>query len=129
MGAGIFFGYCVISWTIYYVIAEHIVWRYLSRYNHSHCPKEWNLSQYHFIFYTIQTSVWYVEYLMITNTWIYLSLYIRNTVILENKKLVSIFSYQLVNTCDLHLLKCAICSTTPIKMPLIGQFEKYFKVY
>ncbi len=34
---------------------------------------------------------------------IYISLYIRNTAILENKKTVCIFPHQIVNTCDLHL--------------------------
>ncbi len=33
----------------------------------------------------------------------YISLYLRNTAILENKKIVCIFSHQLVNTCDLHI--------------------------
>ncbi len=54
------------------------------------------------------------------------SLYIRNIAILENKKSVCIFLHQLVNTCDLHLLKGAICSTIPVKMLPIGQFEKFF---
>ncbi len=60
---------------------------------------------------------------------IYISLYITNTAILENKKSVCIFPQQPVNNCDLHifrLLKCAICSIVPVKMALIGQFEKFF---
>ncbi len=34
-----------------------------------------------------------------------------------------------MNTCGLHLfrlLKCAVCSTIPVKMLQIGQFEKFF---
>ncbi len=63
---------------------------------------------------------------------IYISLYIRNTAILENKKSVCIFPHQLVNSCDLHLfrlLKCAICRTILVKMPSIGQFSPILKVY
>ncbi len=47
----------------------------------------------------------YVGYLMITNICTYISLYIRNTAILQNKTLIGIFTHQLVNTCDLHLVK------------------------
>ncbi len=54
-------------------------------------------------FNTIQSPVCYVGCLMIANTWIYISLYFRNTAILENKKTVCIFSHQRVNNCDLHL--------------------------
>ncbi len=63
-------------------------------------------------------SICYVGCLMIANTWTYISLYIRNTAILENKKSVCIFQHQLVNTCDFHLfrlLKYAICHTNPSK--------------
>ncbi len=69
-------------------------------------------------FYIMQMPICYVVCLIIANTWIYISLYLRNTVILENKKTVWIFSHQLVNTCDLHLfrlLKCAICRINPSK--------------
>ncbi len=69
---------------------------------------------------------------MIANTWTYISLYVKNSAILENKKSVCIFLHGLVNTCDLHpfrLLKCAICRTIPVKMPPVGQFEMFFKVY
>ncbi len=54
-------------------------------------------------FYIMQTPICYVGCLIIANTWIYISIYLRNTVILENKKTVCIFSHQLVNTCDLHI--------------------------
>ncbi len=69
---------------------------------------------------TIQMPICYVGCLIIANTWIYISLYIRNTAILENIKSVCIFLHQFVNTCNLHLfrlLKCAICRTIPVKMP------------
>ncbi len=74
-------------------------------------------------------SICYIGCLMIANTWTYISLYIRNTAILQNKKSVCIFPPQFVNTCDLHLFKllmCAICYTIPVKMPLIGQFDFFF---
>ncbi len=58
----------------------------------------------------------------------YISLYIRNT-ILVNKKFVCISPHQLVNTCDLHLVNCTICSTIPVKMLLIGQLSLILKVY
>ncbi len=54
-------------------------------------------------FYTIQTPICYVGFLMIANRWTYISLYLRNTAILENKKTVCIFLHQLVNTWDLHI--------------------------
>ncbi len=57
------------------------------------------------LFYTIQTPICYVGCLMIANICTYISLYIRNTAIVENKKIVGIFPPQLVNTCDLHLVK------------------------
>ncbi len=63
---------------------------------------------------------------------IYISLYVRNTAILENKKSVCIFPHQLVNTSDLHLfwfLKCAICGTIPAEMTPIGQLLQILKVY
>ncbi len=50
-------------------------------------------------FNTIQMPICYVGYLMIANTWTYISLYIRNTAILENNKSVCIFS---ASTCE-HL--------------------------
>ncbi len=68
-----------------------------SKYLHGICV---NIASF---FYTIETPICYVGCLMITNTWTYISLYIRNTAILENKKSVSIFPHQLVNTCDLHI--------------------------
>ncbi len=83
-------------------------------------------------FNTIQTPICYVGCLMIANTWIYISLYIRNTAILENKNSVCIFPHHLLNTCDCYLyrlLKCAICRTIPVKMPPVSQFEMFFKVY
>ncbi len=54
-------------------------------------------------FYTIQSPICHVDCLMIANTWIYISLYLRNTAILENKKTVCIFLHQLVNICELHI--------------------------
>ncbi len=80
----------------------------------------------------IQTPICYVGCLMIAKAWTYISLYTRNTAILENKKSVCNFPYQLENTCDLHLfrlLKCAICRTIPIKMPPIGQLSAILNVY
>ncbi len=41
--------------------------------------------------------------LMIANICTYISLYIRNTAILVNRKYVCISPHQLVNTCDFHL--------------------------
>ncbi len=67
------------------------------------CPRAWNLRQYFFIFNSIQMPICYVGCLMIANTWTYISIYIRNTAILENNKSVCIFRHQRVNTCDLHL--------------------------
>ncbi len=105
----------------------HVV---LQKYwSHSRSLETWNFSQYCFIFYTIHTPVCCVGCLMITNIWTYISLYIRNTAILVNKILVCICLHQLVNTCDLHLVKCAICSTIPAKMPPIGQLSPFLKVY
>ncbi len=54
-------------------------------------------------FYTIQTPICYVGCLMIANTWTYISLYIRNTAILQYNKSVYIFPHQRVNSCDLQL--------------------------
>ncbi len=54
-------------------------------------------------FYTIQMPICYVGCLIIANTWTYISLYLRNTAILEN-------------TCDLHILvNCAKCEQIPSK--------------
>ncbi len=98
--------------------------------NHSRSHEACNFSQCCFIFYIIQTPVCCVAIgcLMIANIWTYISLYIRNTAILVNKKLVCISPHQLVNTCDLHLVMCAICSIIPVKMPLIGQLSPILKV-
>ncbi len=95
------------------------------------CSMEYETILFHF-FYAINTSICYVGCLMITNTWTNISLYITNTPILEKKISVCIFSHQLVNTCDFYLfrlLKCEICSTIPVKMPLIGQLSLMIKVY
>ncbi len=80
-------------------------------------PRSMAFIIYCFTFYTIQTLVCYVGCLMTANTWTYISLYIRNTAILENKKSVCIFPHQLVNTCDLHLhfVNYAKCSHNPSK--------------
>ncbi len=78
---------------------------------------------------TIQMSICYVVCLIITNTWIHISLYIRNTAILENNKISLNLS---TSTCDLHLfrlLKCAICRTIPVKMMLIDQLSPILKFY
>ncbi len=117
---------CHVVWAPY-----HVVW-VLQSFNHSAALKHGIRVNIASFVYTIQMPICYVGCLMITNTWTYISLYIRNTPILENKKSVYIFPHQLVNTCDLHLfrlLKCAICSTIQVQMPPIGQFEKFFKVY
>ncbi len=79
---------------------NHITWFHSNRALHWSMESESMLLHF---FYTIQTSIWYVGCLMIANTWIYISLYLKNTAILENKKSVSIFPHQLVNTCDLHI--------------------------
>ncbi len=63
------------------------------------------------------------------NICIYISLYIRNTTILVNKTFVCSCTHQLVNTCDLHLVKCAICSTILAKMPPIGQLSPILEFY
>ncbi len=86
-------------------IAEHIVRRYLNRYSHSAALKHgiWiNITSF---FYTLEIPIYYVGYLMIANICTYISLYIRNTTISINRKLVCISQHQLVNTCDLHLVK------------------------
>ncbi len=111
---------------------NHTTWFHSYRYDHSAAPKQGISVNIASFFYTIQTPICYVGCLMITNTWTYISLYIRNTAILENKKSVCIFPHQLVNTYDLHhfrLLKCAICHTIPVKMPPIGQLSSILKVY
>ncbi len=41
---------------------------------------------------------------------------------LGKQKFVCIFLHQIVNTGDLHLVKCAILAHYQYKMPLIGQF-------
>ncbi len=70
------------------------------------CPEAWNFDSMllHF-FYIMQMPICYEGCLIIANTWIYISLYLRNTVILENKKIVCIFPHQLVNSCDLHQVR------------------------
>ncbi len=96
----------VIGWTIprgTTEIAEHITQKHLSWLTHSRSRAFWNLSQYCFIVYTIQTPICYVGCLMIANICTYISLYIRKMAILVNKKLVCISLHQLVNTCDPHL--------------------------
>ncbi len=95
-----------IGWTIPrgpMEIAEHIERRHPSCLTHSRILAAWNLRQYFLIFYTIQTSICCIDCLVIANICTYISLYIRNTAILVNKKLVCISPYQLVNTCDIHL--------------------------
>ncbi len=67
------------------------------------CPIAWIWVNIVSFLNTIQTPICYVGCSMIANTWTYISLYIRNTAILENKKSVCIFLYQHVNTCDLDL--------------------------
>ncbi len=54
-------------------------------------PGVWNFRQYCLIFYSIQMPICYLCS-MITNTWTYISIYIRNTDILENKKICLYFS-------------------------------------
>ncbi len=83
--------------------------------SHSRSIEVWNFSQYCFIFYTIHTPVCCVGCLMIANICTYISLYISNTAILVNKKLVCISQHQLVNTCELHLVNCAKCAYDPYK--------------
>ncbi len=69
-------------------------------------------------FFTIQSPIYYVGCLMIANTWIYISLYLRNTAILENKKT---FFYFLASACehllpsDSRLVNCAKCEQIPSK--------------
>ncbi len=95
-----------IDWTIPHgptEIAEHIARRHPSWSTHNRSPAAWNLRQYCFIFYTIQTSICCIDCLVIPNICTYISLCIRNMAISVNKKLVCISPHQLVNTCDLHL--------------------------
>ncbi len=98
-----------------------------------HCPVAWNLSQYCFIFeHNTDTNMLCRLFDNRKYMDIYISLYIRNTAILENKKSVCIFPHQVVNTCDLHhfsLSKCTICRTIPVKMPQIDQLSPILKVY
>ncbi len=107
---------------------NHTMWFHLN----SALPRRMEFESILLHFLTQQTPICNVGCLIIANTWIYISLYIRNTAILENKKSVSIFLHQLVNTCDLHLfrlLKCTICRTIPVKMLPIGQLLTILKVY
>ncbi len=103
----------------YHVVLQ----KYLS---HSRSLEACNLSQYCFIFYTIYTPVCCVGCLTIANICTYISLYIRNTAILVNKKLICISP---TSACE-HLWplpgKCTICSTIPVKIPLIGQLSPIF---
>ncbi len=75
------------------------------------CSMEFESMLLHF-FYIIQSPIFYVGCLMIANTWIYISLYLRNTAILENKKTVLYF---LVSACEQlwpshsRLVNCAKC--------------------
>ncbi len=67
---------------------------------------------------------------MFTNICTYISLYIRNTAILVNKKLVCISPHERVNTCDLnlHALQTAQnVRTIPVKMLLICQLSLILK--
>ncbi len=96
----------VIGWTIPRgptEIAELIERRHPSCLTHSGSLAAWNLRQYCFIFYTIQTSIWCIDCIVNANICTYISLYIRNTAISVNKIFVCIYPHQLVNTCDLHL--------------------------
>ncbi len=70
-----------------------------------------------YFFYTIQMPICYVGCLMIANTWTYISLYLRNTAILEKKKSL----YFLTSACEhlwpshSHLVNCAKCEQIPSK--------------
>ncbi len=69
---------------------------------------------------------------MIANICTYIFIYVRNTVILVNKKLVCIFEHESVNTCDLHLDALQTAQnvrTISVKMPPIGQLSPILKVY
>ncbi len=100
-----------IGWTIphgpteivKYIESNYLERRYPSWLTHSRSPAACNLRQYCFIFYTIQTSICCIHCLIIANICTYISLYIKNTAISVNKKLLCISPHQLVNTCDLHL--------------------------
>ncbi len=79
------------------------------------CPGEWNFRQYCLIFNSIQMPICYVGCLVIANTWTYISIYIRNTAILENK----ICLYFSTSMCEhwwpslSHLVIQAKCSHHP----------------
>ncbi len=63
--------YTMIGWIIPHgptEIAEHIVWRYSSRYNHSRCPGAWNLSQQHNT-YASMVCIWLNCMVMIEWQW------------------------------------------------------------
>ncbi len=48
---------------------------------------------------------------------------------LGKQKISLYFPHQLLNTCEVHLVKCTICSTSLVKMLLIGQLSPILKVY
>ncbi len=64
----------------------HTRWFHSNQYNHSPTPKHGIWVNIALFIYTIQTPICYVGCLMIANTWTYISLYFRNTALLENKK-------------------------------------------
>ncbi len=97
---------------------NHTTWFHSNQFSHSVAPKLgiWvNIASF---LYTIQTGKCYVGCLMIANTWTYISLYISNTAIVENKTSDCIFS---ASTCEhlwpspSHLVNCAKCSHNPSK--------------
>ncbi len=111
---------CVIAWTIP---------RGSTRIQR--CTEAWNLSPCYLLFLhnTVANMLCRLfddrKYMDI-----YISLYLRNTAILENKKTICIFSHQLVNNCDLHihaLYTVQNVSRFRVNMLPIGQFEKFFQ--
>ncbi len=108
LGTAILFVYCMWLAELYHVVPHKLLntlHRNTRVCNHSRCPRAWNLSQYCFIFYTIQTPV---GWLMIAN--ICTSLYTSGVLLSWKTKNEFVFPppHQIVNTCDLHLVKCTI---------------------
>ncbi len=140
-----------IGWTIPEVADEyHVVWSLPSCFRWTRlcmirwtilccssriegCPEAWNLSPCCFI--CLHNTVINMLCRLFDDhkdmdIYIYISLYLRNTAILENKKNVCIFSHQLVNTCNLHihaLQTAQNVSRFQLNMLLIGQFKKFLK--
>ncbi len=82
----------------------HVVWALPSHFRRTRlCVIGWTIPSDSTQIECCPKAICYVGCLMIANTWTYISLYLRNNAILENKKTICTFLHQLVSTCDLHL--------------------------